>query len=188
MKFVYLPAILICLASFGSEAAPLSSGESVKIGKSRLDTLSTSLIQMGFVVKKKPAPDSVSTWEKENLGILRKRTMALKSRFPSNLGKNSFYRFWIDEEYFDSEKDASHKLDSIYQMPPYFKGQREKDFPLRRGFCHGAKVYIFRTDVSAYSGKLEQLTNGFELLEGATGIDERKKIFDSLNTEIRKAN
>ena len=114
--------------------------------------------------------------------------MALKSRFPSNLGKDSFYRFWIDEEYFDSEKNASHRLDSIYQMPPYFKGQRKKDFPLRRGFCRGAKVYIFRTDVSAYSGKLEQLTNGFELLEGATGNDERKKIFDSLKTEIRKPN
>ena len=84
--------------------------------------------------------------------------------------------------------EAHHRLDSIYQMPPYFKGQREKDFPLRRGYSRGAKVFIFRTDVSAYTGKLEQLTKGFELLESVTGKPERKKIVDSLKTEIQKPN
>jgi hypothetical protein len=185
MRFVKLAVIMLCLAHFPSRAAP---GPSSKVEKSRLDTLSPIFVQMGFAIKKKPKADSVSPWEKKNFGLLRKRTMALKSRFSSDLGKDSFYRFWIDEEYFGSEVDARHRLDSLYQMPSNFKGEREKVFPLRRGYIQGAKVFIFRTDVSAYSGKLEQLTNGFELLEGISGNDERKKILDSLKTEIRKPN
>jgi hypothetical protein len=185
MRFIGIGGLILCLA-FPKSGATSEAGK--EGNKSRLDTLSPMLIQLGFAIKKQPGDDSVSPWEKDNFGLQRKRSLALKSRFPSNLGRDSFYRFWVDEEYFGTEIEAHHRLDSIYQMPPYFKGEREKVFSLRRGYRRGAKVFIFRTDVSAYSGKLEQLTEGCELLESVTGKPVRKNIVDSLKVEVRKPN
>jgi hypothetical protein len=76
---------------------------------------------------------------------------------------NTFYRFTLFIESFQTSADAERRLARLYDRPPRDPDQEpDKAFPLRRGFAVGSLVYILATDVNAFTPELDRLTKVLE--------------------------
>jgi hypothetical protein len=172
MQTVLALGMLIACASL--EAAP-------KREPLGLDSLLAPMAKVGFKVQKKPAPQPVAAWDSSTYGTQAKYSAAFKSTFKSSLQGNAYYRIWIDEEHFDTPAEAQVRADSVRVMPPGLGGESRKVFPLRRAFAAGNKVFVVRTDVAAYSAKLNAFADGVALLRS----DASKRVVDSLKSAFR---
>ena len=140
------------------------------------------MARVGFKVQKKPAKAPLYKWDSETYGTQGRWTAAFKSTFATSLGGKNYYRFWIDEELFPNAEAAQLRAKAALVMPPGLGGEARKVFPLRRAFAAGNKVFVVRTDVAAYAGKLEAFVGAVAVVRG----DTSKAVADSLKAEFRK--
>jgi hypothetical protein len=143
-------------------------------------------MRLGFKVTEKPDRASTIAWEKTRFGMMEKSSFFLKSKFPSALGKDHFYRFTIWSESFSDSGQARTRLDSMHVMPPKLNIESQYVYGLRNGYRIGNRVVFVQTDVAAYSAKVDQLTNVLLKLESIGDPGLRNRALDSLSKVLRK--
>lgn len=75
---------------------------------------------------------------------------------------NSFYRFTLTGEKYDSESKALNRFKNLDKTPPNINTKMYPEYVLRKGFLKGKCVYIISTDVLKF--ETEELPHIFELL------------------------
>jgi hypothetical protein len=148
--------------------------------------LAPMCMRLGFKVTEKPDRASTIAWEKTRFGMLEKSSFFLKSKFPSALGKDHFYRFTIWSESFSDSGQARTRLDSMHVMPPKLSIEAQYVYGLRNGYRIGSRVVFVQTDVAAYSAKVDQLTIALLKLESIGEPGLRNRALDSLSEALRK--
>ena len=148
--------------------------------------LATVCSQLGFKVSEKPDRVTTVLWEKSRFGMLEKTSLLLKSKFPSSLGKDHFYRFTLWSETFPDSIQARNRLDSMDAMPPKLNIEAQYVYGLQKGYRIGSRVVFIQTDVMAYFAKVEQLRDGLFKLESIKEPRQRNRTLDSLSKALRK--
>lgn len=144
--------------------------------------------RLGFNVTEKPDRATTVEWEKNRFGMVSKSSFFLKSKFPSGLSRDHFYRFTVWSETFPDSVQARIRLDSISVMPPKLRIEAQYVYGLQEGYQFGNRVVFVQTDVSAYTKKVGQLKNALRNLEGTVSLGVRNRMIDSLSKVLRMPN
>jgi hypothetical protein len=120
----------------------------------------------------------------ERFHLLSMRSAAFKSQAPSPLGPEWFYRFSLDEESYPDGVAATARARALLEKPPKLSPDENKVFPLRNAFVSGARVYVVRTDVAAYTQMLDRLTRGLVAIQHAPDQAHRDQAADSLRSGL----
>ena len=142
--------------------------------------------KLGFAVTKAQVHLPISEWERNRYGTLSKNSIFIKSRFPSGLGKDHFYRFTITEESFPDSLHAKQRLDSLWVEPPGLHTEESFVFPLCRGYWIRNSVVTVQTDVSAYKAKMGQLRDCIREIDSRPSLSNRKGLIDSVARALKK--
>jgi hypothetical protein len=119
------------------------------------------LSSFGYVIKKS-ASAQPTAWEQTQFQTLAKRVTEIKSAKAIPRRPNTFYRFTVIEERYADAGSAVKRLSRLQERPPDMSPEEGKAFPLRRGFQHGAGVYIVSTDVSMFEGEMNRIAKELE--------------------------
>lgn len=141
--------------------------------------------RLGFKVLKKKVKGEPTPMETSKFQVQERWLTRIKSKYPSELGRDSYYRFYIEEAVFPDTSLAQARLDSLFVEPPGLSPEDDKPFNLRRGFRNGNRVVVVGTDVVAYKEKMKQLTTALRLLNTSVESKRRAVLLDSLEKALR---
>lgn len=146
------------------------------------------LKQLGFEITTRKVFGAPNRAEIQRASATHRWSTRIKSTFPSQLGKKSFYRFYVEEEIYPDSLSAQIRLDSLFVMPSTILPEDKKAFPLRRGLRKGSRVIVVGTDVAAYQAKMEQLQDALGLIASKVSEGLPIRQIDSLGTVLKQKN
>lgn len=143
--------------------------------------------KLGFKILKKKVKGEPNQMETSKFQVQKRWLTRIKSKYSSDLGRDSYYRFYIEEAVFPDSSLAQARLDSLYVEPPDLSPEDDKPFNLRSGFRNGNRVVVVGTDVVAYEEKMKQLTTALKLLDTSASVESKRRavLLDSLGKALR---
>lgn len=99
-----------------------------------------------------------SEWEQASFDLQSKKIYKLRSTQSIPGVKNTFYRFIVTVETYESKDEASVRIVRLHERPPGLTAEESKAFPLRRGFQKDKNVYIVSTDAALFDQELDRVT------------------------------
>lgn len=94
------------------------------------------------------APDD---WHKAQFRTLWNRTYFLKRNTSVKEAENTYPRFWVREEVYETEELAAKRLERIEDKPPEFNNDEYGMYWIVKGFQHQKNIYFIKTDSVMFS-------------------------------------
>ena len=84
--------------------------------------------------------------------------MAFKAEQPLPDRADTYYRFALIEETYDSSADAQQRLDHLRDASPNDRAEDEYTRTMREGFVVERTLYILQTDAAMFHPEIKRLS------------------------------
>ena len=124
-----------------------------------------------------------TTWEVSTFRMRSKRFFSFRADQPMPNASDTYYRFSLFEETYDSVDDAQHRLANLHLASPDGPAE-ERDYlsAMRTGFRVGNVTYVLQTDAWIFWDEVQHLAKA--LASSTQGAELSRAIIDDRRTIV----
>jgi hypothetical protein len=152
------PAVQAVAPAAIEDAGPPDAGVDARADGSSRPLPVEVITSLGYAVRSS-ASASPTSWERHELGLLRKDTWTLKSERPMKGNSDTYYRYTLSVEDYPVAAVVAARVKRCNDKPPGLGPEEDKAFPLRKCFAVGTSAWVLATDVAVFKtdGEMDRI-------------------------------
>jgi hypothetical protein len=126
--------------------------------KIALTSVAEEVQRRGYHVKES-ASEKPTDWQKSKFRMRSKKMFSFRADQPVPNARDTYCRFKLFEETFDSAADAEARLTQLHLADPTGSAEEQHYLSaMREGFRIGNVTYVFQTDAAIFWDEIKRLT------------------------------
>jgi hypothetical protein len=127
--------------------------------KIALTPVAEEVQRRGYHVKERIV-DEPTDWQKSTFRMRAKKRFSFRADQPMPNARDTYCRFTLFEETYDSAADAEARLTRIHLADPTGPAEEQHYLSaMREGFRIGNVAYVFQTDAAIFWDEIKRLVN-----------------------------